>query len=233
MKLSSFLALCLLVTMLIFCSHEEIPLSEETIKTEILAWWGAKIFEGVVIEDTVLVKKTYEVSARMVVCFDTLDQMKYVLKQFRKGWRVWKGPVDEKTKRAMMKDMLNIPLHTAKNTILMSNMREVQRAIMQFAMESDGRYPAHFNVKSQGSSYSVREILRTHLSNPYIQGAPAVMISRGDTSEWFGAYEGKVIYFPIDINFDELYSSRYVIKGSSDKRFLKHVVKSDNLYEGE
>jgi len=129
--------------------------------------------------------------------------------------------------------MLNIPLHTAKNNIIMSNMREVQRAIMQFAMESDGRYPAHFNVKSQGSSYSVREILRTHLSNPYIQGAPAVMISRGDTSEWFGAYEGKVIYFPIDINFDELYSSRYVIKGSSDKRFLKHVVKSDNLYEGE
>ena len=233
MKLSRFLALCLLVTILISCSHEEIPLTEETLKIEILAWWGAKIFEDVVIEDTVLVKKTYEVAARMVVCFDTLDQMKYVFKRFRKGWRVLKGPVDEKTKRAMIKDMLNIPLHTAKNNIIMFNMREVQRAITQFAMESDGRYPAHFNVKSQSMSYSVKELLGTHLRNPYIQGAPAVMMARGDTCEWFVAYEGKVIFFPIAIDFDELYSGGYIIKGSSDKGFLKHVVKSYNLYEGE
>lgn len=230
MKSVRMCEILLFCAILISCSSEEIPITENVMKTEIRAWWGAKIFEGVVIDDTSRIGKTYEVDARMVVCFDTLEQMTYIFKRYRKGWRVWKGPVDQKTKGEMLKEMLNIPLNTAKNNIVMGNMRELERAVMQFAATSDGRYPANFTVKSFEMSYSVREILGPYLKNPYIPGAPAIILARGDTTEWFSEYEGKVIYFPLDVDFDELFASGFVIKGSSETKFLKHVVKSENVY---
>jgi hypothetical protein len=220
----------LFLVVLFSCSSEEAPLTETVIKSEILEWWGAKIFEGVVIDDTVRVGKTYEVAARMVVCFDTLEQMTYVFKRYRRGWRVWRGPVDQATKVAMIKEMLTIPLNTAKNNIVMGNMRELERAVMQFAVESDGRYPANFTVKAYEMSYNIRELLGPYLKNPYIPRAPAVIMARGDTSEWFAEYEGKVVYFPLNVDFDGIYASGFIIKGSSDRRFLKHVVKSREDY---
>lgn len=205
------------------CRSERKPPTEEVIRSEIQAWWGAKIFEGIVIEDTVSEGNGVAVNARMVVCFDTLDVMPYVFKQYRKGWRVWKGPVDDKRKREMIQEMMVIPLNTAKNNIVMSNMRELQRAVQQFAAES-GTYPAHFIIKEY--SYSVKELLGPYLKNPYIPGAPAVMIARGDTSEWLSVYEGKAIYFPIDVDFEGRYASGYVIRGSSDRKFLNCVLRS-------
>lgn len=216
--------LAFLVFAILFgCRTEPVELTGEIIRSEIEAWWGAKIFEGIVIEETVEVDGTYEVAARMVVCFDTLETMKYVFKQYRKGWRVWKGPVDERTKREMIEDMLAIPLNTAKDNIVMSNMKELQRAVHQFTSES-GRYPANFTVKDY--SYSVKELLGPHLRNPYIPGAPGVIIARGDTSEWFSEYEGKAIYFPLEVDFEGTYASGYVIKGSSDRKFLRCVLTS-------
>jgi hypothetical protein len=225
MKRLSFTIIIFMI--LAACRTERIPLTDEVIRSEIEAWWGAKIFEGIVIEDTVAVDDTYEATARMVVCFDTLSAMTYIFKQYRKGWRVWKGPVDAKTKKEMIQEMLVIPLNTAKNNIVMSNMKELQRAVHQFASES-GRYPANFTVKEY--SYSVKELLGPYLKNPYIPGAPGVTMARGDTSEWLSEYEGKAIYFPLDVDFEEMYASGYLIKGSSNMKFLKHVVKSDNLY---
>jgi hypothetical protein len=182
-----------------------------------------KIFEGIVIEDTVAQDNTHEVTARMVVCFDTLESMQYLFKQYRKGWRIWKGPLDAEAKRKMIEEMLAIPLNTAKNNIVMSNMKELQRAVHHFASES-GRYPATFAVKDY--SYSVGELLGPYLKNPYIPGAPAVVVARGDTGEWLSEYEGKAIYFPLDTDFDGIYAGGYVIKGSSDRKFLKCVFKS-------
>jgi hypothetical protein len=205
------------------CRTERIPLTHEVIRSEIEAWWGAKIFEGVVVEDTVAIGNSYEVTARMVVCFDTLEEMKYEFKQYRKGWRVGKGPVDAKTKKEMIEEMLTIPLNTAKNNIVMSNMKELQRAVNQFASES-GSYPGNFTVKEYSSS--VKELLGPYTRNPYIPGAPGVIMARGDTSEWRSEYEGKAIYFPLDIDFEGKYASRYVIKGSSDRRFLGCVLRS-------
>jgi hypothetical protein len=205
------------------CRTEQIALTEEVIRGEIEAWWGARIFEGIVIEDTAALNRTYEVTARMVVCFDTLEAMKYEFKQYRKGWRIFKGPVDARTKREMIEEMLAIPLNTAKNNIVMSNMKELQRALNQFASES-GRYPASFTVKDY--SYSVKELLGPHTRNPYIPGAPGVIMARGDTSEWLSEYEGKAIYFPLDVDFEGKYASGYLIKGSSDRRFLGCVFRS-------
>jgi hypothetical protein len=205
------------------CRTERIPLTDEMIRSEIEAWWGAKIFEDIIIEDTVAVDNTYEVTARMVVCFDTLSVMTYIFKQYRKGWRVWKGPVDAQTKKEMIQEMLAIPLNTAKNNIVMSNMKELQRAVHQFAAES-GRYPANFTTKDY--SYSVKELLGPHLRNPYIPGAPGAIMARGDTSEWLSEYEGKAVYFPLDVDFEGRYAAGYVIKGSSDRKFLKCVFTS-------
>ncbi len=205
------------------CRTERVPLTEEVIRNEIEAWWGAKIFEGIVIEDTVAVDHTYEVTVRMVVCFDTLSAMKYVFKQYRKGWRVWKGPVDAMTKKEMIQEMLVIPLNTAKNNIVMSNMKELQRAVNQFTAES-GRFPANFTVKDYSSN--VKELLGRNLKNPYIPGIPGVVMARGDTNEWLSEYEGKAIYFPLDVDFDGMYASGYVIKGSSERKFLRCVFKS-------
>lgn len=215
---------CAFVFLLLFgaCRTERLPLTEEAIRGEIEAWWGARIFEGIVIEDTVPVDRSVEVTARMVVCFDTLEAMRYVFRQYRKGWRVWKGPVDDITKREMVQEMLQIPLNTAKNNIVMSNMKELQRAVHQFAAES-GRFPADLTIKDY--SYSVKELLGPSLKNPYIPGAPGVIMARGDTSEWVPEYEGKAIYFPLDIDFEGIYASNYVIKGSSGKKFLRHVLK--------
>lgn len=211
------------LALLLGCRTEPAELTGEIIRSEIEAWWGARIFEGIVVDETIEVEDTYEVTARMVVCFDTLDAMKYVFKQYRKGWRVWKGPVDEAKKREMIEDMLAIPLNTAKNNIVMSNMKEIQRAVQQFASES-GRYPANFTVKDY--SNNVRELLGPHLKNPYIPGAPGVIMAQGDTSEWFSEYEGKAIYFPLGIDFEGIYASGFVIKGSSDRTFLRCVLTS-------
>ncbi|TES90349.1 MAG: hypothetical protein E3J87_10135 [Candidatus Cloacimonadota bacterium] len=230
MKRCWMLIVMIIAVTLSSCRDKQISPTEEVMKSEILAWWGARIFEDVVIEDTVRVKKTYEVYARMVVCFDTLEQMKYAFKKYRRGWRVWNGPVDEKTKSKMIQEMLEIPLNTAKNNIIMANMRELQRALMQFVIENDGRFPANFDVKQYPMSLSVRELLGEHMKNPYIPGAPAVTMALGDTSEWFPEYEGKVIYFPLDVDFEEVFASGFIVKGSSNTRFLKHAVNSDNLY---
>lgn len=230
MKRCWMLVVMIIAVTLSSCRDKQLSLTEEVMKSEILSWWGARIFEDVVIEDTVHVKKTYEVYARMVVCFDTLEQMKYVFRKYRRGWRVWNGPVDKRTKREMIQEMLKIPLNTAKNNIIMANMRELQRALMQFASEKDGRFPANFDVKPYPMSLSIRELLGKHMKNPYILGAPAVTIALGDTSEWFPEYEGKAIYFPLDVDFEEVFASGFIVKGSSNKRFLRHVVKSDNLY---
>lgn len=230
MKRCWMLVVMIIAVTLSSCRDKQLSLTEEVMKSEILSWWGARIFEDVVIEDTVHVKKTYEVYARMVVCFDTLEQMKYVFRKYRRGWRVWNGPIDERTKREMIQEMLKIPLNTVKNNIIMANMRELQRALMQFASENDGRFPANFDVKSYPMSLSVRELLGGHMRNPYISGAPALTIALGDTSEWFPEYEGKVIYFPFEVDFEEVFASGFIVKGSSNKRFLRHVVKSDNLY---
>ena len=230
MKRCWMLVVMIIAVTLLSCRDKQISPTEEVMKSEILAWWGARIFEDVVIEDTVHVKKTYEVYARMVVCFDTLEQMKYVFRGYRRGWRVLNGPIDERTKREMIQEMLKIPLNTAKNNIIMANMRELQRALMQFAIENDGRFPANFDVKPYPTSLSVRTLLGEHMKNPYISGAPAVTIALGDTSEWLPEYEGKAIYFPFEVDFEEVFASGFIVKGSSNKRFLRHVVKSDNLY---
>ncbi len=195
-------------------------------KKEIRQWWTAKIFEGVLIEDTVKVGKKYVVNARMVVCYDTLERMAYEFKEFRKGWRVSEGPVDEKTKKEMIRKMLKIPLNTAKNNIIMSNMRDLQRALMQYASENDGRFPADFGAKRYEMSYNLKGFLGPYMKNPYIAGTPAVMMANGDTSEWLPEYEGKVIYFPVGVDFDGLSVSGFIIKGSSDRGFLKCVLRS-------
>jgi hypothetical protein len=212
-----------LLLILAACQSERIPLTENVMRSEIEAWWGAKLFEGIIIEDTAAVDRSLEVTARMVVCFDTLEAMTYEFKQYRKGWRVSKGPVDDETKKEMIKEMLAIPLNTAKNNIVMGNMKELQRAINQFASES-GRYPAHFTVKEY--SYSVKELLGPHIGNPYIPGAPGVVMARGDTSEWLSEYEGVAIYFPLDVDFEGTYASGYIIRGSSDRKFLRCVLRS-------
>lgn len=226
LRLRTTFFLCFLMVSLISCKRVPEKLTEQDMKKEIRQWWTAKIFQGVIIEDTVNVWKKYVVNARMVVCYDTLEWLAYEFKEFRKGWRVSKGPVDEKTKKEMIRKMLKIPLNRAKNNIIMSNMRDLQRALMQYANENDGRFPADLNVKRYRISYNLKELLGHYMKNPYIPGTQAVMMANGDTSEWLPEYEGKVIYFPVGVDFDGLSASGFIIKGSSDRGFLKCVFRS-------
>jgi hypothetical protein len=224
------LILLFILLLLFQCGREEVKLTQEQIKDEIKAWWGAKIFEGIVIEDTIKKKDTYTVNARMVVASDTLESMKYVLKRYWKGYRIWKGPLNEKEKRKMIEEMLQIPLNMAKNNVIKSNMRDVHRALMQYASGNEGRFPANMDVKETAMSYSLRDLLGPYMKNPYVPGAPAVMVSHEDTSQWLPEYKGKVIYFPLDVDFDEVSAELYVVKGSTNRRFLRFVMKSRDLY---
>jgi|GEM_PF-5936571 len=221
MRLLKILFLYFLLGLFVTCRNAPTLLTTEDVKKEIREWWGAKIFEGVVIEDTIRAGKRYEVYARMVVCFDTLQRMKYEFKKFKRGWKITKGPVTEDVRKLCIQEFVKSRMTLARETVLKVNMRNLQSGLEIYAAES-GSYPAYIVTEDLGIKKGMRERLGCNGKNPYLPEELAYIDARSDTSEWFLEYIGKVVYFPW-VNEDGT-ASKYIIRGSKSTGFIELIL---------
>jgi hypothetical protein len=191
MRIATLLLFC--CCFFIGCGQQE--LTEAWMQQEILAWWGAKEIDAVFIEDYLQEDTVVTVLARLVVDTDTTVRMSYEFKQFRKAWRMFKGPVDDEIKEYCIQELAKSPMQQAREVALKMNAANL-RTVLEMYYASTGSYPSHIIEGDGVLSAELRDHFVPGIKNPYTHAALPFIDALGDTAEWFTDYVGKVVYFP-------------------------------------
>lgn len=188
-------SLLLILLFSFFLSCGKVEISEEWMQKEIKSWWGAKEIDGVFIEDYLEEDSVLTVLARLVVESDTTVRMSYEFRRFKRAWRMFKGPVDDKIKVYCIQQLAKSPMQHAREAVLKANAANL-RTVLEMYYASTGSYPTHIAEGDSALSGELRDHFVPGIKNPYLLGALPFIDAMGDTSEWFEEYVGKVVYFP-------------------------------------
>lgn len=218
---------------LFFCLGCQPKITDMNIKIEIVSWWNNPDVDDVIITDIAQDKKTAKVSAMLIVLDDTLREFIYKFEKFQKSWKIIEGPDD------MLRSVLSSYIDELKLNKLKANMHTLQLAVEDFSMRANDKYPKNFTVKVKeiflncqpdDSSFSVMSAMDDigqYLRNPYNYNKSTVFSSRKHPWDWSLDYIGKAVYFPMGIKNN--YATAYIIKGSTDKKFISLTLKSSNV----
>jgi hypothetical protein len=187
--------LMVFVCALLFTGCGEGELTEAWMQKEIMTWWGAKEIDAVFIEDYLEEDSVLTVLARLVVDDDTTVRMSYEFRRFKKAWRMFKGPVDDKVRELCIQELAKTPMQQAREAVLKANAANL-RSVLEMYYATLGSYPSHIAEGDSLLSDELRGYFMPGVKNPYVPGQLPYIDARGDTSEWFGDYVGKVVYFP-------------------------------------
>lgn len=187
--------LVLVLSFVLICSCGQKELTEEWMQKEIMTWWGAKEIDDVFIEDYLEGDSVLTVLARLVVGSDTTVRMSYEFKRFKRAWRMFKGPVDDKIKEYCIQELAKSPMQHAREAVLKANAANL-RTVLEMYYAMIGSYPTHIAEGDSALSEELRDHFVPGIRNPYLLAALPFIDAMGDTSEWFEAYVGKVVYFP-------------------------------------
>ncbi len=217
MRSKTFFMCAFLFLFFATCAKE---FTEDTMKSDIKAWWGAKQISDILIDDYLEEDTLVTVLSRLVVAGDTTVRMSYEYKKFKKGWKLTKGPFDERTKEFCIQEMSESLFKNAREAVIKASMRNVQ-SVLEIIYVEKGGYPSSIVT---GDSIMGEDILRyfQRAKNPYFSDEPAFIDALGDTGEWFPEYIGKVIYFAW-VEEDETVS-HFLVRGSTSMEFIDLVM---------
>ncbi|TES90348.1 MAG: hypothetical protein E3J87_10130 [Candidatus Cloacimonadota bacterium] len=213
MKWKTFFVCALLFLFFASCAEE---LTEQKMKRDIQTWWGAKEISDVIIEDYLEEDTLLTVLSRLVVAGNTTVRMSYEFRKHKKGWKLAKGPVDERTKQFCIQEMSESPFKKAREAVLKANMRNLQ-SVLEIIYVERGSYPSSIVT---GDSIMNENILHyfQRIKNPYFSDKSPFIDALGDTGEWFPEYTGKVIYYAW-VEEDEIVS-HYLLRAANAMGFI-------------
>lgn len=220
----------IVVCVLVSCLGCQSKITDMNIKIEIVSWWNNPDIDDVFITDLAQYKNTAKVSAMLIVLDDTLREFIYKFEKFQKSWKIIEGPDD------MLRSLLSSYVDELKLNKLKANMHTLQLTVEDFSMRANDKYPKNFTIKVKeifpncqpdDSSFSVMDDFIQRLCNPYNRNKSAVFPSKKHPWDWSLDYVGKAVYFPMGKKNN--YATAYIIKGSTDKKFISLVLKSSNV----
>jgi hypothetical protein len=220
MTVRKFLIFAVLTGILVGCGEE---FGEEMMKKKIRNWWDTRLIDDVIIVDYLKEDTAITVLSKLVVGSDTTVRTEYKFKQAGRGWKIDRGPVDEKIKDLCIQSLRNTPIEMSRRTVLKTNMRNLQSVLEIYGVsEGMGTYPTYLINENSEVAKFISSYLGGEMKNPYLPDELPVIDAVGDTSDWFCDYIGKIVYFPwVE---DDSTASGYVIRGSTGIGFINMVL---------